>query len=450
MTFAFFLNSYNDIDNIVPVIFEFLERDEQLIIIFGTDYDYKNDYRIKYLKQNYNFKIFDFPAEYKQISIRTAFRQLKYLLGIYNNYEFFLKDNKISLCIFEWKVYYSSNIQNMFFGAAKNLKIPTIALPHGVSIYTNCVVTERDCELYKKTGKIQQVPFFYEADLYVDPNVQTQKLHICAGGDPSKMEVWGSSRYHSKWAKINLEICPKFTAKKSTEGKIKVVIMLPHWEYNVDVSKVISLINDLADLTWVYSAIKDHTRGNGGLNDDFRNELNSLPNVEASVSMDSPALIDWSDVVINFGSSIGIEAILQKKILINPSYLHTNHTIFEKTKSAFEPSDNSEVIEILKKTKSNTIKPISIKNEKYLLKEAVYGGKDEYDILEYYWKNISTLESRIRINKDSTDYHITKVYQSFVNRLQLKTPVLRMLIKDPINAIIYITRWILRTYLNRG
>ena len=445
--YAFFLNSYNDIDNIAPVIWKFLEKGEEVIVIFGTNYDYKNDYRIKCLQQNDSLKIFSFPLEYKHTSMKTTSRRIKYLLGSYEKYEKFLKDYHISVCIFEWKVFYSSNLQNMFFGATKNLKIPTIAIPHGVSIYTNKVVTTNDTEIYSKTGKIQQVTFVNDVDYFIEPNIHTQNLHLCAGGDPDISEVWGSARYYPEWAKINLKICPKFLANKSTNGKIKVVFMLPHWEYNVDVSKTIALINEMVKIPWVYLIIKDHTRGNGGLDNVLRAKLNSLPNVEASVTAQSPALIQWSDAVINFGSSIGIEAILQDKVLINPSYLHTNQTIFEMTKSAFEPKNNGEVIEILDEIKNKNLKPIPLINNKLLLKEAVYGGKDEYDILEYYWKNISTIQSRPDYKYNPVPPHVKKIYRSSIERLKLKLPTIRMLMKsNPIKSLKYVMKWILHTY----
>lgn len=448
--YAFFLNSYNDIDNIAPVIWKFLEKGEDIIVIFGTNYDYKNDYRIKYLQQNYSLKIFAFPSEYKRISMKTTYRHIEYLLGSYGKYEKFLKDYDVSVCIFEWKVFYSSSLQNMFFGAAKCLKIPTIAIPHGVSIYSNKILTKNDTEVYIKTGKIQQITSVNDVDIFVEPNIHTQDLHIYAGGTPDISEVWGSARYYPKWAEINLKICPRFTSNKSTNRKIKVVFMLPHWEYNVDVSESLSLIDKLADLPWVYLIIKDHTRGNGGLDNDLRAKLNSLPNVEASVSAQSPALIQWSDAVINFGSSIGIEAILQDKVLINPSYLHTNQTMFEMTKSAFEPKNNSEVIEILTEIKNKNLKPIPFINKKLLLKEAVYGGKDEYDILEYYWKNISTIQSSPSYRYKPISPHILKVYRNSIERLKLKLPTIRMLMKsNPIKSFKYVMKWILHTYFDK-
>ena len=245
--YAFFLISYNDIDNITPVIWKFLEKGEDVCVVFGTSFDYNNDYRIKYLQQNYSLKVFAFPSDHKKISVKFAYRYLMYIMGSYGKYEKFLKKHNISNCIFEWTVFYSSGSQDMFFGAAKNLKIPTISLPHGVSIHSNNILSKYDIKIYNKTGKLQQMPVPY-VDLYVEPNIQTQNVHLFGGGDPNISEMWGSARYYPEWAKINLKICPKFTANESTNGKIKVVFMLPHWGANVDVSETLSLIDKLAEL----------------------------------------------------------------------------------------------------------------------------------------------------------------------------------------------------------
>ena len=443
-TYAFFLNSFNDVDNMTPVIWKFLEKGESTIVIFGTDFDYKNDYRINFLQEKYDLEVFDFPSEYKN-SIQ---RKMKYILGSYKPYEVFLKEHDVSVCIFEWVVYYGSSIQNMFFGAAKRLQIPVISIPHGVNIFINLDPMELQREIYDKTGKLPKTNISHNIDMFVDPNYVTQRAHISEGIDPNTSEIWGSARYYPNWAKTNLEICPKFASSKSSEGKIKVVFMLPHWAHNVDVYESVNLIKKLANLPWVYTIIKDHTRSNGGLNNEFRKELNSLPNVEASVSAHSPSLIQWSDVVINFGSSIGIEAILQDKILINPSYLHTNQTFFEDTDSAYEPENIEELIGILDKVRNNDLIPISETNKRKLLEVAVYGDKNEFDILEYYYERISNLKTAGYKLKPAPN-HIINVIQTIKHRINSKLQVPKVLIRDnPIKPLKRVYWWILRTYFN--
>ena len=46
---AFFLRAYNDIDHIAPVIWKFIKKKQNPLIVFTTNIDYKNDYRIQFL-----------------------------------------------------------------------------------------------------------------------------------------------------------------------------------------------------------------------------------------------------------------------------------------------------------------------------------------------------------------------------------------------------------------
>ena len=76
--------------------------------------------------------------------------------------------------------------------------------------------------------------------------------------------------------------------------------------------------------------IKGTTREIDGLYESEKEQLAKISNVKfADNSIPSPVLIRWSDLVINFASSIGLEAIMQKKPVCNPRYLHTNDSIFE-------------------------------------------------------------------------------------------------------------------------
>ena len=57
---AFFIRAYNDLDHFSPIIWEFIKKGDKPIIIFYTELDYKNDYRINYLKSIGEFDIYRF------------------------------------------------------------------------------------------------------------------------------------------------------------------------------------------------------------------------------------------------------------------------------------------------------------------------------------------------------------------------------------------------------
>ena len=140
-------------------------------------------------------------------------------------------------------------------------------------------------------------------------------------------------------------------------------------------------------------AIKDHPRkeGRGG-------PLRSDPDIDweriHDVSkVDSVPLIAASDVVIDVGSSIGIEALMQGKTLINPAHLHELETLFDSIEgSCVRALSTEEVTSYLRRHAQGA--PHSVPPEAYreLLRRAVYGDRDEpFDVLELYTHRIRAL-----------------------------------------------------------
>ena len=85
-------------------------------------------------------------------------------------------------------------------------------------------------------------------------------------------------------------------------------------------------------------------------------------------------MIRWSDAVINFGSSIGIEALLQEKTLIYPGYLHSNRTIFDETAAASLANDSIAVIDYLKDLRHDRALKIPSSNIEEIYKSILYGA----------------------------------------------------------------------------
>lgn len=83
------------------------------------------------------------------------------------------------------------------------------------------------------------------------------------------------------------------------------------------------------------------------------------------------------------------------------------------------------------------------------LKEGVYGGKEVYDILEYYYENISNIRNRANYKFTPVPNHVTKVYRTLVHRTIYKLEVPYMLVRDnPIKSLKHVIKWISRTYFN--
>jgi hypothetical protein len=381
----FLLNTYNDIDHLTPVIWKVLKEKSQALIIFTSNFNHQNDYRINYLKNQFDLPIIKFPIAYKKSLISKFIREIWY-----NKYFFyrFLKKNQIDACVYEWGEVPKRNIVGNIFWAAKKSNIPNFCLPHGCSIYLNKAPNKYIKLLYDKTGKGPNFDGRNQYDTYVYQSPYVLKQAIEWGQNSKTTFAWGSARFYPEWAKNNLSICPDFDIKNNAKSKIKVVLMLPHWNYNVFKSKCIQLIEKLVKLSWIHLVIKDHTRGSGGLPIRLRKKYNSMDNVSASVEAHSPALIKWSDIVINFGSSIGIEALIQNKQLIHPNYLHSNKTIFEKTGACHLANSQDDILEYLIDYKNNRLVDITKKNKNKLYQEIIYGGKEKHDTLKKYYNEL--------------------------------------------------------------
>jgi len=414
----FVLRTYNDVDHISPVIWKFIKKGEYPIILFHTSFDYGNDYRINFLKSVGEIEVYQkpdyafekFSTNSNEPNIFSGLEKLKkrYYLRKRNNKTKFgkfhrrlffncsseiawLKEKDIKAVVFEWNSpFIRGEILEKIFFAAKSIGIPTFSIPHGCNIYINSDIHE----VYRRNMAKGRLPDFSDRNIF-DYYVVQSKVHlehnVRFGFDRNTISAWGSARFYPEWQKINLKLCEKFNAQLDVTNKVKVVFMLPHWNYNSKKIKSLQLLDALSELSWVHIVIKDHTRGKFGLlPQTYQKKYGDLSNVEINVNSHSPALIDWSDVVINFGSSIGIEALLQGKILIYPAYLHSNVTIFDITKAAIIANRLEEVMEIMHSTRTNSEPSVQQKEVDEIYKSVIYGGNDPFDVLEYYYNQIVT------------------------------------------------------------
>ena len=60
---AFFLRTFNDIDHISPLIWYFIQKGDNPLIIFLSSHPYQTDYRIQYLIKSGKVEILQHPDE---------------------------------------------------------------------------------------------------------------------------------------------------------------------------------------------------------------------------------------------------------------------------------------------------------------------------------------------------------------------------------------------------
>jgi len=419
----FILRTFNDIDHIAPVIWKFIRKGENPVVLFHSSYNYKKDYRIQFLQREGELEIHQMPdTEYERYvpgpgaakprSLHEKVRA-KWYVRIRNNQSLlarslfgelyrriyfdcsremdWLRQKEILAAVFEWNSPRGrGEILERFFYASKGLGIPTFSIPHGCNIYLNSDIHQAYRRRMAK-GHLPSLADRNEFDYYVVQSRFHLEHNVRFGLDRSRIQAWGSTRFYPEWQQINLVICNEFQPQKNAGDHLKVVFMLPHWNYNVSKPLTLNLLDELSKMPWVHLVVKDHTRGSVGLLPvEYQEKYGAMDNVEVNVGAHSPALIRWSDVVINFGSSIGLEALLQGKALIYPGYLHSNWTIFDETRAALLADNSNEVIEYLETLRKGTKIDIAAASIEAIFRSILYGGREPFDVLEYYYDQINT------------------------------------------------------------
>ena len=389
--YLFHLNTYNDTDHIAPVIFEFLKNKEKVRVIYLSDYDYENDYRIKLFQNNPYFSVsrasrIEFFKNKIANNNVLAKNIRKIFPAIVNRIisRFLNRDLVNAACLFyEW-----GGPNKLNFCEARYLSVPIICLPHGFNIYKNYDV---NVSIRNKKSSEGNWPDFSNRNSFDQYIVQTKRHRqgcIEWGQNSEKVSVWGSARFDPGWAKKNLGLMEDFNPKLTKHFRLKIVFFLPHWDYNVDKIKTLEAINEISSDTSIYLVIKGHTRGTGSIDKKSNYKFLKKTNVMLNENANSPAIIKWSDVVINFGSSIGIDALLQGKNVIFPIYLHSNKTIFDDGKVVHIAKNSQGLTELLKKAKKSELSYPEKKYKDELMKREIFGDKLPHDVPSQYYKYV--------------------------------------------------------------
>ena len=164
----------------------------------------------------------------------------------------------------------------------------------------------------------------------------------------------------------------------------KIVFFLPQWDYNVNRKECFRLIVALSEIPGLFIRLKGSTREIANLYDDEESKFFSTDNVVFSKNESSVYLIKWANVVVNFASSIGLEAVMQKKLIINPKYLHSNATIFDNSDVTINCESLDAVTENIMKIKKNLTKIPDSKSYQLFYDEFLEGSDSQENVLEKY------------------------------------------------------------------
>jgi len=267
----------------------------------------------------------------------------------------------------------SRYIVNVLLRAAKEKSIPTLALPHGVYLYTNKFNKAR-------FSPGQRFYKFNRFDYVVVQNHLRKDVLVSSGIAREKITVLGSARFCGEWMAQNKKILPRRIESTGRDPeRLRVVFMPSKPRCKIDVERMHKTIDLLASLSKIEAVVKPHTRigREAYLFDNMK-----LPNVSHVLTSE---LCEWADVVLIIGSSVITEALMEGKPVLYLKYLHANTMLFEECGACWTINNEAELEQALDslRKKSSSV-PYGEENVNRFLSEVVFGGKKNRDVLREY------------------------------------------------------------------
>ena len=413
--YVFFVRAFNDIDHMTPVVWK-MSTDNYPVTVYciNPEYDIKSDYRLNFLKESgvrVEFIYNDFDKELGLWFRMTRFlflrsfaleRQLSFtdrsrssvptrMLGqlfqelgsrLYDLakkkfYDMNWARTVIELSCarvlcFDW-VRPRQYIIDVLLRAAQEMSVPTLALPHGVFVYTND---------FNKIGSSKERTFekYNSYDYIILQNERCREVIAATGVDREKIVVLGSARYCEEWIAQNKKILPRMIKSNGRNAdKLRVVFMTTKTRYGIHTERMLKSFDILSNLTDIEVMIKPHTRTG--------TEVYLYNNLPLPIAWDvsSVELCEWADVVLVIGSSIIVEVLTQDKPTLYLKYLHDNTTLYEEYGACWTIHDETELQDALLSLQAGKADaPYGDENVNRFLSEIIYGGQHGGEVLTGY------------------------------------------------------------------
>jgi predicted protein tyrosine phosphatase len=416
--YLFFVRHFNDIDHLTPVVWKMKQANHPVAVYcMNPRFDYRDDYRLCFLKDigvtvDNLYDHFDgrrgriqkllnsgmhqsFAGPKRLVpdhQDQTFYKRLTgYLAGqmgtlFYKLLRFAYYDKRWARSVLQISGARAICFDHIMPGlyvvrnllqAAKERSIPSFSLPHGVHLYT-------DEAIKPKSTDARRAAKFNAFDHVIVPNRLRKDVLVRSGVSAEKIVVLGSARYSDEWLVQNQKIMPRrLQAPPNRQDRLKVVFMPSKPQYHADLSRLSATCNLLAGMKRMDVRIKPHTR-TGGEKHLF--EGNNLQDASAVLTAE---LCEWADVVLVVGSSVITEVLMRKKPALYLKYLHANTTLFEELGACWTIHDETELKNVLISLQKNrAVVPYGETQVSDYVKQVVYGGRTEKDVLGNYEKFI--------------------------------------------------------------
>jgi hypothetical protein len=276
--------------------------------------------------------------------------------------------------------------------SARDLGIPTVALPHGHSTKTTIVLSEHvRSEMEKHSGKLpfadrdSHMAYVFASDYHRDAILTNSSM------SGVNARVWGSARFNDAWVKRLYEVVPNVSLPPLGDSqRRRVLFFVPKWQNLIDRPATIQLISTLGSHPQLQLVVRGHLRASdAALSDTEAAALRQASVVMMSDGVSSPSLIDACDVVVDVDSSIAFDAVLRGKPYVRPRYLQdaSVRTIWDELGGAHQTDSCEATVALLTQP---TLQPAPRDSA---FDEVVFGGSGEV-VLSRYRDELRALAQR--------------------------------------------------------
>jgi hypothetical protein len=268
------------------------------------------------------------------------------------------------------------------FHLAKNRRIPLVAFPHGLTVFDEPLDQAGSSRLFGSIGERLKV-----FDYILAPN-KLQQDHIARLGYPvSRIKVLGSLRYETRWLSVLLEQVYSEEVLLQDYRSPKIVLFLNKLVYRGSADSVNDLIRVCSEIG--STVVKPHTRD---MDVSFiHNWSQSGDTVVVDNTVASSSLIEWCDIALFWGTSMGIQVIARGKPFVYPSFAHGYQTIYETYFLDRVAASLYEVRRLLSEWRPDTVDASSAQNREQFLRDIVYAGDQHRGVAERYCELLDSL-----------------------------------------------------------
>ncbi|MEF8842600.1 MAG: hypothetical protein V5A62_13400 [Haloarculaceae archaeon] len=353
MRAVFFLKHYNDIDHVVPVVHEGVTTNAfDAEVIVTTDESYLEDYRLRHIAgldgaEVGHIEEYGLPAvtppdpgpvtySLKEVGKRLPTdlpRRAWHRLGVADRNDsvpdfggvgslvedLVAGDERVVLAL-DWlttrtvpaRLEFTEGIS----GAACELDVPVVALPHGDAPYENRLFKRDSLDFDDALDQYRTGALF---DAVAVPNrlcAKRYEPHLPS----SRIPVLGSPRYNEQWLRTLPGLLPEQSLP--SDGEVKLAFFLRDRSYAIHWSELERTIRLVAAVDGVELVVKRHTRHVGADIDDM--DLSNVTFVDNEVH--SPVLLEWADAALDVGTSVVFEPVMRETPVLEVEYLHPNRS----------------------------------------------------------------------------------------------------------------------------